>query len=1732
MRKYTYAIIVMIWLLTVASPTLGVDVTLRWAANIDPVDGYYIHYNPDTCCDYAFEIQVPLADLDNPPDPAFPEYTIQNLNANTAYYFVVQAYKGIERSGFSNEVKIKAPQITSQPLDTYISDTAAIIEWTTNEPGNSEVQYGFNFADWGAFSDTKISAGNVKSHSISLSGLLSDTTYHYRGGSTNTLGIGPDFEDNDTNPSIDLVFRTDPPDEPDITAPQFIVQPYVISISDTTATIRWETDEPANSLVEFGLSIAYGQTEILLTTYTTNHAIDLEGLESDSLYHVRVTSSDQSGNTLISSDFTFQTDVTPDTTAPIFTAPPTVSNISDSTVSIEWTTNEPSSSKVRYGKVSANWRTYPSREEDFTRVSNHYIVVTGLEAETTYFWRAASADASSNQTISSEFTFTTAMAPDITPPEITSTPTVIAKTDTTATIVWNTNEPANSVVRYWENSWPGPRTWDNYQYTKNSSGLTSQHNVTLTNLTGLSRYYFMVGSSDAEGNGPTTSFEVSFVTEETPDTEAPQIISPPTVTAKTNQTITIEWVTDEPSNSLVQFGETSESWNMYPRSHFDPQGVTQHRVVIAGLDAEVLYYFRVGGTDAYNNGPDTDPEDSNPSAELIVVTEPDPDISAPRITAPPTVTAKTDTVAIIEWSTDEPSTSIVRFDVATDEWDQYTQIESNTDMVVEHSIVLTNLSPDQIYYFRVGSVDEHGNGPDSSPDDINPSTEGFFTTESDVDLTAPRITLPPTITGITDTTATVEWETDEPSNSAVKYTTSELTGDPKDLWLIPLSIATSNSMVTRHSVTLTNLDVDTRYYYLVGSTNATGWGPDAWGPGDQDPDMQPNNPFTQDFFRTEIAQDKQAPKIISGPTVTAKDNQSAIIEWETDEPSNSIVRFDTTAHSWFELTYGSPDTGLEECVIDIDEQDEEICYPVDEEGNPLEEGPYRSESDSEMVTHHSVTITGLQPSTAYYFRVGSSDALGNGPDLNQDATNPSELVDFTTEAGPDELAPFIFDLDTDDVAFKTNTTALITWKTDEPSNSMVQYGLASSIWDSYTFQESDAGMVQNHSITITGLQPSTVYYFRVGSTDAVGNGPWLNSRSGNPSNQVSFQSATGPDITAPQISNLVITTTSDQTALVEWITDEPSNSQVHYDTKTGVWQDYQFGESDAEMVAQHSVTITGLSPSTPYYLRVSSTDASGNNWATSATDTNPSIERLLTTSDAKPPAIVTYPDPDYPKVDAVNNFIEITYDEPNMQNARLESNYLFVPGLTFANPGNSIREVATTEERSTYRFSFDNVPAYTAFTLTVGEEITDTDGYGVEPATILINDNDSDGLPDDWEADVGLDPTSGDVDSGQGKEGDFDEDGFSNYEEFINNTDPLDESSKPSPPAIQDSVPHHRAGIDDNYLVPNNSSFGVFVSDTAGIDTTDSRSVVITVDDQFNPIYEVDAGDTSVVRFIKMDNTEPDPEVTAFWVVYDRFLDIYGSYLFNENVDIQVTVTNINAYKKTGDYRFRIETETEHNNASTDPTLPDYSPLDASDPDLTDDTHTYNAGYQIDSGIMQGTKIIFNDSEPVLPEFAPTDGIPNFLDSGLVNGIGGMVNVQPSTIFNTPVKLVIPTQGENASRIQIYIYNGIWSLASDTDGDIEIPGWMVPDSREDGLEIIQLKVRHFSGVHAAVVSTGGGSGGGGGGDDVDSPEDVGSCLINSLESSGVGQLIGLILLVGVLIIGGVIILYMRRIKYF
>jgi serine protease len=78
-------------------------------------------------------------------------------------------------------------------------------------------------------------------------------------------------------------------------------------------------------------------------------------------------------------------------------------------------------------------------------------------------------------------------------------------------------------------------------------------------------------------------------------------------------------------------------------------------------------------------------------------------------------------------------------------------------------------------------------------------------------------TTPPTIsnvaeTGVTGTSATITWTTDEPSDSTVNYGTTISLGSSKS----------DSALVTSHSVTLTNLAKDTPYYYKVESKDASG----------------------------------------------------------------------------------------------------------------------------------------------------------------------------------------------------------------------------------------------------------------------------------------------------------------------------------------------------------------------------------------------------------------------------------------------------------------------------------------------------------------------------------------------------------------------------------------------------------------------------------------------------------------------------------------------------------------------------------------------------------------------------------------------------------------------------------------------------------------------------------------------------------------------------------------------
>ena len=380
---------------------------------------------------------------------------------------------------------------------------------------------------------------------------------------------------------------------------------------------------------------------------------------------------------------------------------------------------------------------------------------------------------------------------DTTPPAITAV-AATSDTSTTATITWSTDEPSSSSVAYGTS--PGSLT-----STATGTGLTTTHSVSISGLTPSTTYYYDVTSTDGAGNSstsPATSGSpASFVTVAPADTTAPVVSA--VSSTPTSATVVVTWSTDENSTSVVQYGTSASSLTSNGGS---AALVTNHSVTVTGLTPTTQYYFRVVSADAAGNST-TSPATSDAPATFTTSTPPD--------TTPPVVTAvssaPTSTTAVVTWSTDENSTSAVQYGTAAA---SLTSNASAGSLVTSHSVTVTGLTPSTQYYFRVVSADAAGNSATSPATSGSPAT---FTTS------APPDTTPPVISAVavagSGTSATVTWKTDENASTTVTYGTS--TGA-----LTKKSVVAG--LATSHSVTLTGLVRNTRYYFRVTSADAAG----------------------------------------------------------------------------------------------------------------------------------------------------------------------------------------------------------------------------------------------------------------------------------------------------------------------------------------------------------------------------------------------------------------------------------------------------------------------------------------------------------------------------------------------------------------------------------------------------------------------------------------------------------------------------------------------------------------------------------------------------------------------------------------------------------------------------------------------------------------------------------------------------------------------------------------------
>ncbi len=116
-----------------------------------------------------------------------------------------------------------------------------------------------------------------------------------------------------------------------------------------------------------------------------------------------------------------------------------------------------------------------------------------------------------------------------------------------------------------------------------------------------------------------------------------------------------------------------------------------------------------------------------------------------------------------------------------------------------------------------------------------------------------------------------------------------------------------------------------------------------------------------------------------------------------------------------------------------------------------------------------------------YSNTGSVPGISGAVDLDVfNGTTAQLSVWVATAAGADITPPVISGVAAGGI---NDTSATITWTTDESSDSVVEYGTTTS----YGSSANNATKVLNHSIALTALSPSTLYHYRVRSTDAANN---------------------------------------------------------------------------------------------------------------------------------------------------------------------------------------------------------------------------------------------------------------------------------------------------------------------------------------------------------------------------------------------------------------------------------------------------------------------------------------------------------------------------------------------------------------------------------------------------------------------------------------------------------------------
>ena len=730
-----------------------------------------------------------------------------------------------------------------------------------------------------------------------------------------------------------------------------------------------------------------------------------------------------------------------------------------------------------------------------------------------------------------------------------------------ALVTWDTGELSDSTVGYSTSA--GVFTTEvGSPEMVDSNGNYGPHEIILTGLTPGTKYYVQVTSEDPSGNTTSDSDGGDGFTFTTLSGPA---ISNVTTTSISNTKSVITWITDINANSIIYYSTNSDL--------SDAQAVTDetstkiHELSVTSLTPGTKYYYYVQSGVAIDNNSNnyyllnTTLDNANPIISSVIASP------------------VTDTQAVIQWLTNEMSTSQISYGLTSSDYSETTTLDES--MNITHSITLNNLTASTTYYYQVTSLDASENS--SSSIEKSFTTLETLSEESTVEgredlareegRTQAVDEVPPTISDvvisdITSNSTKISWATNENTNSFIQF---GLTNEYEKIY-------GNWAYQTTHEIILRGLLPQSEYHYRVISVdkgeNMITTEDDIFTTilvsGDEEEneatlddlldinsdllaqlapqvsiDLLEASLTEQNYIIKQLSALIPTPLIGGVPLVTTT-SSSASITWTTDKDANSLVAY-------------SP-----ESVYTINNESEKYSQVV---GN----------SESFQKTH-TVTISNLTPETSYHYQLRSKTEISD--------TTTSADYTFTTEKKS-------FGIENYSVEKLTNEKAIFSWVTTEKANSVLTYtpyrDNVLAVDEKSVITDDNLNLI--HQVDIDTFESGVVYSIELTSTDENDNISVVNIES----------FTTNEENAAPLITQIQTDSAlspggqAKVQTIVSWRTNEPATSQIYFQQGVGEI-DTETAEStqlDTNYTKDHVVIITTFESGSVYQFQVESTDSSG-----------------------------------------------------------------------------------------------------------------------------------------------------------------------------------------------------------------------------------------------------------------------------------------------------------------------------------------------------------------------------------------------------------------------------------------------------------------------------------------------------------------------------------------------------------